>query len=149
MFRNSALNKSIYSEHDTPYFTNELVKPNAKEQVEFIGRVLEETPSLSEEKITKEFEIFYTMCRLVDGGNNIEVVIDLFKRKFLSLSKNQISHWANGFSVLPKLYNHMLLRMENKLQEISNDQNQSRIVKRATEFAFNKLEDLKRLPSRN
>lgn len=144
MFRNSALNKSVYSQHDTPYFTNELVKPNAKEQEEFIGEVLRETPVLSDEEINKRFETFYDMCRRVDKGSNIKTVIDLFKRKFPSLSKDQLSHWANGFSILPRLYDQMLLRMESKLHETDNNQDQSAVFKEANKFALQVLEDLKR-----
>lgn len=145
MFRNSALKKSIYSEHDTPYFTNELVKPNAKEQEEFIGEVLKETPTLSEEEINRGLDTFYEMCRLVDKGSNIEVVIELFKKKFPSLPKDQLSHWANGFSVLPRLYYQMLSRMENKLKESKDDQGQSGIFKEASKFALQKLESLKKI----
>lgn len=145
IYRNSALGKSVYSQHDAPYFTNELVRPNAKEQEEFIEEVLKETPVLTNEQINKGFETFYAMCRRVDRGSNIETVIDLFKRKFPSLSKDQLSHWTNGFSVLPGLYDQMLLRMGNKLQEANSNQNQSGIFKEAVKFAFQKLEDLKKV----
>lgn len=145
MYRNSALlRESIHSQHDTPYFTDELVKPNAKEQEEFIREVLKETPILSGEGINKGFEIFYAMCRHVDGGSNIEAVIDLYKRKFPALPKDQLSHWANGFSVLPRLYDQMLLRMENKLQEANSNQNQSGVFREANKFALQILEGLKK-----
>lgn len=143
MFRNSALGKSVYSQHDTPYFTNGLVKPNAEEQEEFIGEVLRETPVLSEKEINDKFETFYNMCRRVDQGSNIETVIGLFKRKFSSLSTSQLSHWANGFSVLPKLYDQMLLRMGNKLQEANSNQDQSGVFREAGAFALQILEGLK------
>lgn len=144
MFRNSALNKSVYSQHDTPYFTNELVKPNAEEQEEFIGEVLKETPVLSEKEINEKLETFYNMCRRVDGGSNIEAVIDLFKRKFQHLPKNKLSHWANGFSVLPMLYEQMLSRLEAKLQEANRSQGQNGVFSEAHRFALQKLEDLKK-----
>lgn len=144
MFRNSALNRSVYSQHDTPYFTNELVKPNAREQEEFIGEVLKDTPVLTDEEINEIFETFYSMCRRVDAGSNIETVIDLFKRKFPSLSKNQLSHWANGFSVLPRLYDQMLLRVGNKLQSTDSNQDQSGVFREASKFAHQILEGLKK-----
>lgn len=143
MFRNSALGKSVYSQHDTPFFTNDLVKPNAEEQEGFIEEVLRETPVLSEEEINKRLETFYVMCRLVDAGSNIEAVIGLFKRKFQTLPKDQLSHWANGFSLLPRLYNHMLLRIEGKLQKANSSTDQSGIFREANKFALQKLEDLK------
>jgi len=143
MFRDSALNKTVYSLHDTPYFTNELVIPNAKEQEEFIGEVLKDTNVLSDEELNKKLETFYDMCRRVDGGSNIEKVIDLFKRKFPLLSRDQLSHWANGFSVLPRLYDQMLLRVENKLADININQDQSGVFREAHRFAVQKLEELK------
>lgn len=149
MFRNTALlekSTSPYSKNDTNYFTEELVRPNAEEQKEFIGEVLRETPVLPEEGINKGLEIFYAMCRLVDGGSNIEAVIDLFKRKFSSLPKDQLSHWANGFSILPRLYDQMLSRMEEKLQEANRNQEQNGIFKEAGKFALEKLEELKKSP---
>lgn len=145
MFKNSALNKSIYSEHDTLYFLNELIKPNAKEQDEFIREVLKETPTLSEDELNEKFYTFYKMCRLVDDGSNIEVIINLFMDKFSYVPMDQRSHWANGFSVLPRLYDQMLSRMEKKLHEANDDQNQSGIFKEASKFAFQKLEDLKKI----
>lgn len=144
MFRNSALGKSVYSQHDTPYFTNELIKPNAEEQEEFIGEVLRETPVLTDEEINERFETFYSMCRRVDAGSNIEAVIDLFKRKFSSLSKDQLSHWANGFSVLPRLYDQMLLRIGDKLHEANGNLNQSGVFREANKFAHQILEGLKK-----
>jgi hypothetical protein len=145
MFRNSALNKTVYSQHDTPYFTNELVKPNAVEQQEFIGEVLRDTNVLSDGELNKKLETFYDMCRLVDGGNNIETVIELFKRKFQHLPKDQLSHWANGFSALPRLYDQMLLRVENKLQAANSNHDQSGVFKEAGKFALQVLEDLKKI----
>jgi len=142
LFRNSALNKTVYSEHDTPYFTNELVRPNAIEQEKFIQKVLEETPVMTDEQMDKNFETFYAMCRKVDAGSNIETVIELFRKKFPYLSREQKSHWANGFAVLPELYNQMLLRTEKKLYEANN--NQSGIFKEAGNLAIKILEDLKR-----
>lgn len=144
MFRNSALNKTVYSQHDTPYFTNELIKPNAQEQEEFIGEVLRETPVLTDEEINQRFETFYEMCRRVDEGSNIEIVIDLFKRKFPSLPKDQLSHWANGFSSLPRLYDKMLLRVENKLQVANINQDQNGVFREAGKFAHQILEGLKK-----
>ncbi len=146
MFIKSALNETVYSQHDTPYFTNELVKPNAGEQEEFIGEVMKETPVLPDEEINKQLETFYNMCRWVDGGSNIEAVIDLFKRKFEHLSKDQLSHWANGFSILPRLYNQMLLRVENKFTGINIDQEQNGVFREAQRFAHQKLEELKKAP---
>ena len=145
MYRNSALGKSVYSQHDTPYFTNELVRPNAEEQDEFVKEVLRETPILQDEEINKGLETFYAMCRRVDRGNNIETVIDLFKRKFTSLPKDQLSHWVNGFSVLPKLYDQMLSRIEIKLRDANNDRSQSGVFKEAGKLATQKLEELKKV----
>lgn len=144
MFTDSALKKSIYSQHDTPYFTDELVKPNAQEQKEFIEKVLRDTPILTDEEMNERFQTFYDMCRRVDGGSNIETVIGLFKRKFPSLSKAHSNHWANGFSILPTLYNQMLLRMENKLHEADNNQDQSGVFREANKFAHQILEYLKK-----
>ena len=146
MFKNSALNKTVYSQHDTPYFTNELVKPNAKEQEEFIGEVLKDTNILSDRELNKKLETFYDMCRLVDGGSNIEAVIELFRRKFQHLPKDQLSHWANGFSVLPRLYDQMLLRVDNKLHEANGNLNQSGVFREAHRFARQKLKELKKAP---
>jgi len=143
MFKNSALNKSVYSQHDTPYFTEELVRPSAIEQEKFIQKVLKETPVMTDEQIDKNFETFYALCKQVDAGSNIETVIELFKRKFPYLSREQRIHWANGFTVLPGLYNQMLLRTEKKLYEANNNQNQSGIFKEAGKLALQKLEDLK------
>jgi hypothetical protein len=84
------------------------------------------------------------MCRRVDAGSNMENVVELFKKKFPYLSKEQRSHWANGFVVLPELYNQMLLRTEKKLYEANNNQDQNGIFKEAGKLALNKLEDLKR-----
>jgi len=144
LFKDSALNKTIYSQHDTSYFTNELVRPNAIEQEKFIQKVLEETPVMTDEQMDKNFETFYAMCRKVDAGSNIETVIELLKKKLPYLSKEQRSHWANGFAVLPELYNQMLLRTEKKLYEANNNRNQSGIFKEAGKLALTKLEDLKR-----
>lgn len=143
MFRNSAVEKSVYSQFDTPYFRNELIRPNADEQVELTEEVLKDPPDLPDKEINEKFETFYDMCRRVDGSSNVEIVIGLFKRKFPSLSKEQLSHWANGFAVLPRLYDQMLLRVENKLQETNSNQDQSGVFKEASKFALQKLEALK------
>lgn len=147
MYRDTALLKnptSPYSKHDTNYFTEELIRPSADEQIEFIEEVLRDTPILSANNIEKGLEIFYSMCRLIDDGSNIEKVIDLFKRKFSSLPKDQLSHWANGFSLLPKLYSQLLSRMEDKLQKANGDQSQISIFKVANRLAFQQLEELKK-----
>jgi hypothetical protein len=149
MFRNTALlekSTSVHSQHDTDYFTNELVRPSAEEQIEFISKVLKETPILPDDEIKKGFDVFYDMCRWIDNGSNIEQAIDLFKSKFPSLSKEEQSHWANGFLVLPKLYSQTLSRIDLKLNEANNDQNRSEIFKEAGKFALQKLEDLKKTP---
>ena len=134
-----------YEPELVPYFTNELVRPNAEEQDEFVKEVLRETPILPDEEINKGLETFYAMCRRVDRGNNIETVIDLFKRKFTSLPKDQLSHWVNGFSVLPKLYDQMLSRIEIKLRDANNDRSQSGVFKEAGKLATQKLEELKKV----
>jgi hypothetical protein len=99
---------------------------------------------MTDEQMDKNFETFYAMCRKVDAGSNIETVIELLKKKLPYLSKEQRSHWANGFAVLPELYNQMLLRTEKKLYEANNNRNQSGIFKEAGKLALTKLEDLKR-----
>ena len=99
---------------------------------------------MTDEEINEKFETFYTMCRRVDAGSNIETVIDLFKRKFPSLSTDQLSHWANGFSVLPRLYDQMLLRVGNKLHEADSNQDQSGVFREAGKFALQILEGLKK-----
>lgn len=144
MFRDSALGTSVYSKHDTPFFTEELVMPNADEQKEFIDKVVSSTGVSTKEQREKNFNIFYDMCRLVDGGSNIEEVIELFKRKFEFMSDEQLSHWANGFTILPQLYNRVLARMTRQL-EASRKLDTGKMFKDAIPLAFEKLEELKKV----
>ncbi len=142
MFRDSALGTSVYSKHDTHFFTKKLVVPNADEQKEFINKVLSPTEILTKEQIEKNFNIFYGVCRLVDGGSNIENVIGLLKRKFQAMPDTELSHWANGFEILPKLYGKVLERMAGQLKE-SRKLNTSAMFRAAIPLAFKKLKELK------
>lgn len=145
MFRDSALGTSVYSKHDTRFFTEELVMPNADEQKEFMGKVLNPTKVLTEEQRKKNFDVFYDMCRLVDGGSNIEKVIELLKRKFELMSDKELNHWANGFAILPQLYNRVLVRMTRQL-EASRKLDTGKMFKTAIPLAFEKLEEIKYPP---
>lgn len=145
MFRDSALGTSVYSKHDTRFFTEELVMPNADEQREFIDKVVGPTGVLTKEQREKNFNIIYDMCQLVDGGSNIEKVIELLKRKFKFMSDEELSHWANGFAILPKLYNRVLERMTRQL-EASRKLDTGKMFKTAIPLAFEKLEEIKYPP---
>lgn len=142
MFRDSALGTSVYSKYDTRFFTEELVMPNADEQKEFIDKVVGPTGVLTKEQREKNFNIIYDMCQLVDGGSNIEKVIELLKRKFKFMSDEELSHWGNGFAILPKLYDKVLARMARQLEE-SGKLDTGKMFKDAIPLAFEKLEELK------
>lgn len=111
MFRDSALNLSIYSQFDSDFFRNRIVVPAADEQNEFIDAVTKDTAVLSDDDINKAFEKFYAMCRVIEPGKDIDNTIELFKQKFALLTPEQRSHWANGFKLLPSLYEKWYGRM--------------------------------------
>jgi hypothetical protein len=143
MFRDTALNKSPYSEHDTPYFTQELVTPAALEQMQFVEAVLAEAPELPEDKINEAFDLFYRVCRVIEPGSNIDETIDLFKQKFQLLSAGDRSHWANGFLILLPLYDRWYKRIERGLSQGEKGEGRevNKIFAQALTVAREKLTD--------
>lgn len=121
MYRDSALEKTIYSQHDSNYFRETLIVPAAEEQMEFVEAVLAQAETLKPEEIESAFDKFYALCRVIEPGKDIEQVIGLLKRKSLSLSESEKSHWANGYRILPDIYKRWYQRIESKLSEEFND----------------------------
>lgn len=142
MFRDSALNPSIYSQYDTEFFRDTLIVPAAEEQKQFVKAVLQDTPVLSDEKIGSAFDKFYALCKVIEPGVDIDQTIGLFKEKFAILTSEERSHWANGFNVLPDIYKKWYKRMESELSKharISNVDSLDKIYIRGRDFAKQKL----------
>ncbi len=144
MFRDSALTPSAYSEYDSDFFRNSIVVPAANEQNEFIDAVTRETPVLSDEEIDAGFNRFYSICRIIEPGVDIDRTIELFKEKFALLSSEQRSRWANGFNLLPELYKRWYNRMEKLLSAnagFTQNNHLGGIFKEGNDLAKNSLQE--------
>ncbi|MCL5019076.1 MAG: HD domain-containing protein [Patescibacteria group bacterium] len=146
MFRDSALNKTVYSKNDSVYFTNTLIIPAAEEQNEFVDAVVSQTDELSQEQIEKAFDKFYSICKITEPGQDVDYTIGLLKQKFALLSPLERSHWANGYKVLPTIYHRWYQRIEEKLSEdFSNDLEPKtrQVLENGNRLAQEKLKDFK------
>lgn len=146
MYRDSALNKTVYSQNDSEYFTRTLIIPAAEEQNEFVEAVVEQTSILPEEVIEDAFEKFYSISSIVEPGQDFSSTSSLLREKFRLLSQEQRSHWANGYNLLPTLYNRWFERTSQNLS-VDFNSNFNPIVKKILEngnkLAKEKLQDFK------
>lgn len=146
MFAASGLNKTVYSKNDSAFFTNTLIIPAAGEQAEFINAVVSETGVLSNEQTEKAFGNFYALCKVVEPAKDVDYTIGLLKRKFALFSPLERSHWANGYNLLPALYNRWYKRIEAELsKDFSNsfDGKIREILTESNNLAKEKLKDFK------
>lgn len=146
MYRDSALQKTIYSQNDSNYFTENLIAPAAGEQMEFVEAVLEETEVLDKKDIESAFEDFYALCRVIEPGKDIDDVIGLLKNKFAILSDKEKSHWANGFKLMPAIYQRWFTRINDKLsEELSSDLSEKtkEVLENGNKLAKEKLQNFK------
>lgn len=146
MYRDSALERTAYSKYDSEYFTQTLIHPAAEEQMEFVEAVLTETEDLPIEEIDDSFEKFYSLCRIIEPGKDIDQVLETLKNKFNSLLISEKSHWANGFKILPNLYKRWFERIDEKLSEDLNDDfslKTKEILESGNKLAIEKLQDFK------
>lgn len=149
MFRDSALNQTVYSKNDSAFFTNTLIIPAAEEQNEFVDAVVSQTEELSREQIEKAFDKFYSICKITEPGQDVEYAIGLLKQKFALLSPLERSHWANGYNLLPALYERWYQRIDTDLSNGFADNFSAKtreILENGNALAREKLKDYK-LPS--
>ena len=146
MFRDSALNKTVYSKNDSAFFTNTLIIPAAEEQNEFVDAVVSETEELSGEEVKKAFDNFYSICKITEPAQDVNYTIDILKQKFALLSQLERSHWANGYNLLPALYERWYQRIDSDLSQDfgSTISGKTRsILEQGNELARIKLKDFK------
>lgn len=96
----SAFAQNMYTQYDSEYFRDLALEAN-KGIVDFIRAVEAEGPTMSAEARVSAFDNFYKMCRIIDPGRDLDSdVIRLFKEKFATMPQEDLSHWAQGFSLL-------------------------------------------------
>lgn len=117
IYRDNAFVPSEHNRGHSEFFTEELVRPAVAERDRLVEAVLDENPQIPDEKIDEAYEAFYKACRLIEPGVDIEAVIGMFKDKFALLTPEVRKRWANGFILLPELYQGWYERTQDELNQ--------------------------------
>lgn len=149
MFADTGRNRStsVYSQHDSDFYSNDLTAPSREEQQEFADAVLdkEKANHFSEEDILKAVDVFKKIARIIEPGADIEEVLEIFDDKFNLLTLEERKQWANGFSTLPELHRKWYERTKRKLDSASEVIKDNPLFLNAWELAKEKLEDFRPL----
>ncbi|MBI4096599.1 MAG: hypothetical protein HY425_02670 [Candidatus Levybacteria bacterium] len=147
MFADSGRDRSasVYSQHDSDFYSNNLTAPSREEQQEFTKAVLdkEKASRFSEEDSLKAVDVFKKIAGIIEPGADIEEVLKMFDNKFNLLTLEERKQWSNGFSVLPELHKKWYERTRGKLNLASEVIRDNPLFLNAWELAREKLENFR------
>ena len=114
----TTVNKSPYSQYDTPYFTSNVANENAFDTARFIIAATAKAETYTQSKREKQFEKFYKLCTILEPAINTKNAIKSLRHKFGWLSESYQNHWAYGFMLLadtlyPRWYHETNKRLRN------------------------------------
>ena len=149
MFADSGRDRStsVYSQHDSDFYSNNLTAPSREEQQEFVSAVLDvdSASRFSEGDIVQAVDIFKKIARVIEPGADIEKVLEMFDDKFNLLTLEERKQWANGFSTLQELHRKWYERTKGKLDSVAEVIKDNPLFLNAWKLAKEKLENFRPL----